>query len=172
MNKYLGIVIAGFIAGIMVVYGGLAYLRAQSESGKDCNPNYSGCVSEYSCSDLGESVKVIGEDVYGLDRDGDGTGCDWNGGTWESKTIFRSFLFGGVGGAIATWLAVRGRYEKDIEAKKQADIAERTKAQRERAQNEGMICPKCNQVLLRRSGKYGKFVGCSAYPSCAYTRKA
>ncbi|MDA8384069.1 MAG: type I DNA topoisomerase [Betaproteobacteria bacterium] len=31
-------------------------------------------------------------------------------------------------------------------------------------------CPKCGQPLTTRLGKRGKFVGCSAYPACDYTR--
>jgi len=30
-------------------------------------------------------------------------------------------------------------------------------------------CPKCNGGLIERSGKYGKFLGCSNYPKCKYT---
>ena len=52
-----------------------------------CNPNYSGCLdpnaSDYDCeggSGNGPyytgTVKVIGYDEYGLDADGDGSGCD------------------------------------------------------------------------------------------------
>lgn len=31
-------------------------------------------------------------------------------------------------------------------------------------------CPKCEQVLSKRLGKRGHFIGCSAYPDCDYTR--
>ena len=52
-----------------------------------CNPNYSGCLSidrgDYDCrggSGNGPNytgrVRVIGTDIYGLDRDGDGIGCE------------------------------------------------------------------------------------------------
>ena len=35
----------------------------------------------------------------------------------------------------------------------------------------GELCPQCGRgVLLKRSGKYGEFYGCSNYPSCRYTR--
>ena len=30
-------------------------------------------------------------------------------------------------------------------------------------------CPKCGQYLVKRSGKYGAFLGCSGYPNCKYT---
>lgn len=33
------------------------------------------------------------------------------------------------------------------------------------------ICPKCGSKLVERNGKYSKFVGCSNYPKCKYTRK-
>ncbi|MCT2587852.1 hypothetical protein [Actinophytocola gossypii] len=52
-----------------------------------CDPNYSGCVpiaSDVDCAGgsgngpayANGPVQVVGEDVYGLDRDGDGTACD------------------------------------------------------------------------------------------------
>lgn len=31
-------------------------------------------------------------------------------------------------------------------------------------------CPDCGNGLVIREGKYGKFLGCSAYPECKYTR--
>ena len=31
-------------------------------------------------------------------------------------------------------------------------------------------CPKCGGKLIKRSGKYGDFLGCSNYPRCKYTR--
>jgi DNA topoisomerase-1 len=31
-------------------------------------------------------------------------------------------------------------------------------------------CPECGKPLLVRSGRYGLFIGCSAYPECGYTR--
>ncbi len=32
-------------------------------------------------------------------------------------------------------------------------------------------CPKCGGKLVERNGKYSKFIGCSNYPKCKYTRK-
>lgn len=34
---------------------------------------------------------------------------------------------------------------------------------------ENMICPRCNGELKLRTGKYGKFYGCSNYPACKFT---
>lgn len=31
-------------------------------------------------------------------------------------------------------------------------------------------CPKCGGNLIERSGKYGKFIGCSNYPKCNFTK--
>lgn len=33
---------------------------------------------------------------------------------------------------------------------------------------EGRTCPKCDSDLIIRSGRYGKFIGCSGYPNCRY----
>lgn len=32
-------------------------------------------------------------------------------------------------------------------------------------------CPECDSQLLVKDGKYGKFVGCSNYPKCEYSRR-
>jgi ssDNA-binding Zn-finger/Zn-ribbon topoisomerase 1 len=31
-------------------------------------------------------------------------------------------------------------------------------------------CPKCDSFLVKRTGKKGKFLGCSQYPKCKYTK--
>lgn len=36
---------------------------------------------------------------------------------------------------------------------------------------EQMICPRCGNKLILRTGKYGSFYGCSSYPKCHYTYK-
>lgn len=33
------------------------------------------------------------------------------------------------------------------------------------------VCPSCNGKLVERSGKYGKFTGCSNYPKCKFILK-
>ena len=33
------------------------------------------------------------------------------------------------------------------------------------------MCPRCGAMLVRRNGKYGEFMGCSAYPKCRYVRR-
>ena len=88
MNK--STVISTLIIIIAVVIG-LVYMTSMSEektsSTSNCHPSYSGCLradaSDYDC--VGGSgngpyytgrVMVIGPDVFGLDRDGDGIGCE------------------------------------------------------------------------------------------------
>ncbi len=33
---------------------------------------------------------------------------------------------------------------------------------------EGRVCPQCSSTLIVRAGRYGKFIGCSAYPKCKF----
>ncbi|WP_416276448.1 hypothetical protein [Mycolicibacterium sp. J2] len=60
---------------------------APFKQGSDCDPNYSGCVpiaSDVDCAGgsgngpayVQGPIKVIGRDIYDLDRDGDGTACE------------------------------------------------------------------------------------------------
>ena len=57
---------------------------SSSSSASTCNPNYNGCIPNSSldldCADIKKLglaiVQVIGKDIYKLDRDGDGIGCD------------------------------------------------------------------------------------------------
>lgn len=39
-----------------------------------------------------------------------------------------------------------------------------------RAASSGTVCPWCGGQLVERSGKYGRFLGCSGFPRCRYTR--
>lgn len=32
-------------------------------------------------------------------------------------------------------------------------------------------CPRCGSVLVKRTGKYGNFIGCSNYPNCKFIKK-
>jgi hypothetical protein len=77
---------------LLVVVLALAGCTTEVTAGGDdrsgeCDANYSGCVPVASDVDCGGgsgngpayihgSVRVVGADVYGLDADGDGTGCD------------------------------------------------------------------------------------------------
>ncbi len=54
----------------------------QGGNDPDCDPNYSGaCVpanmGDVNCPDVpGTDIEVVGEDVHGLDREGDGVACE------------------------------------------------------------------------------------------------
>ena len=41
---------------------------------------------------------------------------------------------------------------------------------RTRAKENPMVCPWCGGKLIRRSGRFGDFFGCSEYPNCRYTQ--
>ena len=42
----------------------------------------------------------------------------------------------------------------------------------ERKKRENLkICPKCENTLIIKKGKYGKFYGCQNFPKCRYTLK-
>jgi endonuclease YncB( thermonuclease family) len=51
-----------------------------SSPGRGCNPNYTPCIPnsarDLNCTDIRKEVHVIGRDVYDLDSDGDGYGCE------------------------------------------------------------------------------------------------
>ena len=66
---------------------------------------------------------------------------------------------------------------------------EREKAEKERRKKEGMewkeasagmqgdagesgqmLCPRCQSPLVLRTGRFGRFLGCSNFPACRYTR--
>lgn len=32
------------------------------------------------------------------------------------------------------------------------------------------VCPQCGEKLVERDGRYGRFIGCSGFPKCRYTR--
>jgi hypothetical protein len=66
--------------------------------GDDCDPNYAGaCLDpnavDYDCDggtgdgpDYTGEVEVVGDDPYGLDRDGDGIGCEDSGSSSSAPT--------------------------------------------------------------------------------------
>ena len=88
INK--GIPLLIFIGFLIWLISGLGEPNQLSEPGaveQECHPSYSGCLnpnaSDYDCSGgsgngpyYTGTVRVIGPDVFGLDRDGDGWGCE------------------------------------------------------------------------------------------------
>ena len=45
------------------------------------------------------------------------------------------------------------------------------KMEKNKQEQTGEVCPNCNSPLVIRTGKYGKFVACSNYPTCKYVKK-
>ena len=45
------------------------------------------------------------------------------------------------------------------------------KMEKNKPEQTGEVCPNCNSPLVIRTGKYGKFVACSNYPTCKYIKK-
>ena len=41
----------------------------------------------------------------------------------------------------------------------------------QKKQQDVMTCPECGGILQERNGRYGRFLGCSNYPRCRYTRR-
>ncbi len=40
-----------------------------------------------------------------------------------------------------------------------------------KAEEKGLtVCPRCGSLLVKRSGRFGSFMGCSGYPACRFTR--
>lgn len=77
------------LSAVFVLWAGvLAWVPAPIAHGADCDPNYSGaCVpiaSDVDCASgsgngpayVQGPVTVVGTDIYDLDRDGNGTGCE------------------------------------------------------------------------------------------------
>jgi hypothetical protein len=70
-----GVTAVGVASGFAVVVG----LYGDDVTTGECTPGYIPCipiVENITCGELKIAVRVVGEDVYGLDRDGDGVGCE------------------------------------------------------------------------------------------------
>ena len=59
---------------------------------------------------------------------------------------------------------------ENIEIKHIEDVNKRKEEYNECLAN--MICPRCKGKLVERQGRYGKFIGCSNYPYCKFTKHA
>lgn len=60
----------------------LRFLSTPEATEAGCSPDYSPCIpiaEDLDCPDIRVQVEVIGEDVYQLDRDGNGLGCELYG---------------------------------------------------------------------------------------------
>lgn len=82
---FVSIIVAGLF--ILFAFNSKDEAGTTKEIDSNCHPSYSGCLkadaSDYDCrggSGNGPyytgKVRVLGPDVFGLDRDGDGWGCE------------------------------------------------------------------------------------------------
>src|SRR5712692_530686 len=55
-------------------------------------------------------------------------------------------------------------FEKDLKK------AQKEMVNQKKGEETGEACPDCGEPLLERRGRFGKFLACSAYPECKYTR--
>ncbi len=68
------------------------------------------------------------------------------------------------------WVAIlREFYGPFQEAVERA--AETMEKHRPEPEKVGEACPECGHDLIYREGRYGRFIGCSNYPACKYTRQ-
>ncbi|MFA6272458.1 MAG: topoisomerase DNA-binding C4 zinc finger domain-containing protein [Patescibacteria group bacterium] len=79
-----------------------------------------------------------------------------------ARTIIPFILIGGfISVAI---VLIKSKLDKKI-----GEIMKRKKRLKNN-QSSDLICPECGSALVERSGKFGSFYGCSAYPKCKYTK--
>jgi len=70
------------------------------------------------------------------------------------------------------WVPVVGEFYADFSRNLQ--VAERAMPKinvQQEPEPVGRACPECGGELLYRSGRYGRFIGCSNFPTCRYTEQ-
>ena len=70
---------AGALAALLAAGALGAWALGGGLQAEECTPGYIPCVpvaTDLNCPDIGFRVQVTGEDVYELDRDGNGVGCE------------------------------------------------------------------------------------------------
>ena len=66
------------------------------------------------------------------------------------------------------WYKLLDRFYQDFEPKVEIAFKEMEKKAPEET---GELCPKCNNPLVYKQSKYGKFIACSNYPECKYIKQ-
>ena len=67
-----------------------------------------------------------------------------------------------------TWYNLLDRFYNDFEPKVQVAFKNMEKKAPEET---GELCPNCNNPLVIKQSKYGKFIACSNYPDCKYIKQ-
>lgn len=70
------------------------------------------------------------------------------------------------------WVPVVGQFYEDFSRNLQvAEKAMPNVSVQQEPEPVGRACPECGNELLYRSGRYGRFIGCSNFPACRYTEQ-
>jgi hypothetical protein len=83
----------GFASALFVLsmFAGSYLSGTSSPTDSACNPNYFPCIpansEDLDCNEVKWRVEVTGTDVFNLDRDKDGFGCEWNPVFTPDETI-------------------------------------------------------------------------------------
>ncbi len=65
------------------------------------------------------------------------------------------------------WIAMMKEFYKPFD-KKVETVGEKSERVKIEAPDSGEKCPKCGKPLLIRTGRFGRFLGCSGFPDCDY----
>lgn len=87
MSRVRALVLSLGLAGFGLIGAACVPVKSPPPGGGGCNPNYSPCVPNAPDVDCAGGpgdgpafvtgpIEVVGSDVYGLDADGDGVGCE------------------------------------------------------------------------------------------------
>lgn len=89
-----------------------------------------------------------------------------------TRAKFRFYMIGDK--AVWTCRPVRVARECTAEILTDKEVAEllgdKTEDAKSVSAKTAMICPECGKKLVERSGKFGKFIGCSGFPKCRFTQ--
>lgn len=89
-----------------------------------------------------------------------------------TRAKFRFYMIGDK--SVWTCRPVRVARECTAEILTDKEVAEllgdKTEEAKSASLKMSMICPECGKKLVERSGKFGKFIGCSGFPKCRFTQ--
>jgi predicted RNA-binding Zn-ribbon protein involved in translation (DUF1610 family) len=81
-----------------------------------------------------------------------------------------SFMVAGIVGTIVTSLIIILAMLYKEKTLSRMQMYDKGKSESKPTSSLVQICPNCGSKLVLRNGKRGKFYGCSAYPTCKFTK--
>jgi len=105
--------------------------------------------------------------------------------TWKVSVQVVRELFGVMAAekAVGGYVVTSGKYTQDAQAfaegknielidgpKLEAILDSSELTSDSVTEDSSELCPKCGNPLTERKGKYGKFLGCTTYPKCTFTK--